>query len=105
MAARSLGMTNIQAIKSIILPQALRIAIPGWSNEYPILLTDSAVSYAIGVMEILTRGSLTVSRTYQPMPIYLTCAVIFILLNYGGMKILHYVENRVRIPGFGNTEM
>lgn len=105
MAARSLGMTNMQAIKSIILPQALRIAIPGWSNEYPILLTDSAVSYAIGVMEILTRGSLTVSRTYQPMPIYLTCAVIFILLNYGGMKILNYIENRVRIPGFGNTEM
>ena len=105
MAARSLGMTNIQAILNIILPQALRISIPGWSNEYPILLTDSAVTYAIGVMEILTRGSLVVSRTYQPMPIYLTCTVIFILLNYGGMKILHILEDKYRIPGFGNMEM
>lgn len=104
LAARSLGMSKTKAIINIILPQALRIALPGWSNEYPILLTDSAVTYAIGVMEILTRGSLVVSRTYKPLPLYLTCAIIFILLNYGGMKILHILEQEVRIPGFGNGE-
>jgi polar amino acid transport system permease protein len=104
LAARSLGMSRRKAIINIILPQALRIALPGWSNEYPILLTDSAVTYAIGVMEILTRGSLIVSRTYKPMPLYLTCAVIFILLNYGGMKLLHILEKQIRIPGFGSGE-
>ncbi len=104
LAARSLGMSKCKAILNIVLPQALRIALPGWSNEYPILLTDSAVTYAIGVMEILTRGNLVVSRTYKPMPLYLTCAVIFILLNYGGMKIIHLLEQKVRIPGFGNGE-
>ncbi len=104
LAARSLGMSKCKAILNIVLPQALRIALPGWSNEYPILLTDSAVTYAIGVMEILTRGNLVVSRTYKPMPLYLTCAVIFILLNYGGMKIIHLLERKVRIPGFGNGE-
>ena len=104
LAARSLGMSKAKAIMNIILPQALRIALPGWSNEYPILLTDSAVTYAKGLMEILTRGHLVVSRTYKPMPLYLTCAVIFILLNYGGMKIIHILEQKVRIPGFGNGE-
>jgi len=104
MAARSLGMTRSQAVCNIILPQALRISLPGWSNEYPILLTDSAVTYAIGVMEILTSGNLVVSRTYQPMPIYITCAIIFIILNYGGMKMLHLLERRLQIPGFGRGE-
>ena len=54
LAARSLGMKKSEAILNIILPQALRISIPGWSNEYAILLKDSAITYAIGVMEILT---------------------------------------------------
>lgn len=102
LAARSLGMTRWQAIKSIILPQSLRLSLPGWSNEYPVLLTDSAVAYVIGVAELLTRASQIISRTGEPMAVYLTCAVIFILLNYGGMMLIQWVEKKVRIPGFGS---
>ena len=100
LAARSLGMSKIQAIWNIILPQALRISIPGWSNEYAILLKDSAITYAIGVMEILTRANFIATRTYKPMPIFLTCAVIFIILTYGGVKVLNLLEKKVRIPGY-----
>jgi len=100
-AARSLGMSTPQAITSIVLPQAMRIALPGWSNEYPILLTDSAVCYAIGVMEILTRADQIVVLTAEPMTIYLLAAAIFILLNYGGMRIFARIEKKVNIPGFG----
>jgi len=101
LAARSLGMKKSEAILNIILPQALRISIPGWSNEYAILLKDSAVTYAIGVMEILTRANFVATRTYRPMPIFLTCAVIFIVLTYGGVKLLDLLENKVKIPGYG----
>jgi len=101
LAARSLGMKKSEAILYIILPQALRISIPGWSNEYAILLKDSAITYAIGVMEILTRANFIATRTYKPMPIFLTCAVIFIILTYGGVKILDLLENKMRIPGYG----
>jgi polar amino acid transport system permease protein len=100
-AARSLGMTRLTAIRSVILPQAVRIALPGWSNEYPNILTDSAVCYAIGVMELLTRTSQIVSQTYVTIPIYLAAAGIYILMNYGGMKALHQIEHRIAIPGFG----
>jgi polar amino acid transport system permease protein len=100
MAAYSLGMSKGKAIWNIILPQALRISIPGWSNEYPAMLTESAITYAIGVMEILTRGNFIASRTYRPMPIYLTCAIIFLILSYTGMKLLHILEEKVRMPGF-----
>ncbi|MGC9435234.1 MAG: amino acid ABC transporter permease [Methanomicrobiales archaeon] len=100
-AARSLGMSRITAIQFIIIPQAVRIALPGWSNEYPNILTDSAVCYAIGVMELLTRTSQIVSQTYVTMPIYLVCAGLFIMMNYGGMQVLHRLEKKVAVPGFG----
>ena len=103
-AARSLGMNRALAVRSIILPQALRISLPAWSNEYPILLTDSSVCYAIGVMEMLTRASLQVSRTAAPTPIFLGTAVIYILMNYVGMGALHYLERRYRIPGLGGSQ-
>jgi len=105
LAARSLGMKKSEAILNIILPQALRISIPGWSNEYAILLKDSAITYAIGVMEILTRANFIATRTYKPMPIFLTCAVIFIVLTYGGVKILDLLKDKVRIPGYGERRV
>ncbi len=101
-AARSLGMSRFTAIKSVILPQAVRIALPGWSNEYPNMLTDSAVCYAIGIAELLTVTSRIVTQTYLTMPIFLAAAGIFILLNYGGLKILHALERKIEIPGFGS---
>ncbi|HJK84752.1 MAG TPA: amino acid ABC transporter permease [Methanocorpusculum sp.] len=105
LAARSLGMTKWQSIRTVILPQALRLSLPGWSNEYPVLLTDSAVAYVIGVAELLTRTAQVISKTGEPMVLYLTCAVIFIILNYGGMMLIQHVEKKVRIPGFGNNEV
>lgn len=101
LAALSLGISKFDAIFSIILPQALRISIPGWSNEFSILLKDSAVTYAIGVMEVLTRAHFVATRTYKPLPIFFLSAVIFIILTYGGVKLLAVLEHRVRIPGYG----
>ena len=100
-AALSLGMTRRMAIYAIILPQAMRISLPGWSNEYPEILTDSAICYAIGVMELLTRTSQIVSQTYVTMPIYIACAGIFILLNFAGMQVIAKAEEKFAIPGFG----
>lgn len=104
-AARSLGMSKFTAISSVILPQAFRIALPGWSNEYPNILTDSAVCYAIGVAELLTISARMVTLTGVTMPIYLATAGIFIILNYGGLKLLHRLEKRITIPGFGSGAM
>jgi polar amino acid transport system permease protein len=101
LAAQSLGMSKIQTIWNIILPQALRISIPGWSNEYATILKNSAIVYALGVMEILTRGNFIATRTFKTMPIYLTVAIIFIILTYGGVKVLDLLENKVKIPGYG----
>ncbi|MDA8123754.1 MAG: amino acid ABC transporter permease [Deltaproteobacteria bacterium] len=99
-AARALGMSDSKAIVFIILPQALRLSIPGWSNEYSILLKDSAVTYALGVAEIMARAHFVATRTYQQLPLYLTAGIIFLVLTWIGTKGLRLLEEKVRIPGY-----
>lgn len=99
-AARALGMSDSRAIISIILPQALRLSVPGWSNEYSIVLKDSAVTYALGVTEVMARAHFVASRTYEHLPLYFAAGVIFLMLTFLGTKGLRLLEDRVRIPGY-----
>ena len=100
MAARAVGLSIPKSIMYIILPQALRISIPGFTNEYSIVLKDSAIAYSIGLAELLTRGGFIIERTFDPMTIYLTVAVLYLILTYGGIKLLNIIESRLRIPGY-----
>jgi polar amino acid transport system permease protein len=99
-AARAIGMSDIKAILFVILPQALRLSIPGWSNEYSIVLKDSAVTYALGVAEIMARTHFVATRTYQHLPLYIAAGFIYLMLTYAGTRGLRLLENRFRIPGY-----
>lgn len=99
-AARALGMSDFMAIKSIILPQAMRLSIPAWSNEYSILLKDSALAYVIGVLEIMARTRSVAATTHQPLPLALFAGVLFFILTWLGVRALKRLENKVRIPGY-----
>ena len=99
-AARALGMSDARAVLFVILPQALRLSIPGWSNEYSIVLKDSAVAYALGVAEVMARAHFVASRTYQHLPLYFTAGVHFLILTYLGTKSLRVLEEKMRIPGY-----
>jgi polar amino acid transport system permease protein len=99
-AAQALGMSDLEGIIFIVLPQALRLSVPGWSNEYSIILKDSAVTYALGVAEIMARAHFVATRTYQQLPLYLMAGAIFLVLTYAGTKGLRILEEKVRIPGY-----
>ncbi len=99
-AARALGMSDFTAIVTIVLPQALRLAIPAWSNEYSILLKDSALAYVIGVLEIMARTRSVAATTHQPLPLALFAGVLFFVLTWIGVKTLKTLEKKVRIPGY-----
>ena len=99
-AARALGMSDARAIVFIILPQAVRLALPGWSNEYTVIMKDSAVTYALGVAELMARTNHTASRTYQHFWLYLMVGLIYMLLTWVGTKALHLLEERVAISGY-----
>jgi polar amino acid transport system permease protein len=99
-AARALGMSDASAVWSVILPQALRLSLPGWSNEYSIVLKDSAIAFVLGTSEIMSRTHFVASRTYEQLPLYLTAGVIYFLLTWLGIHGLRMLERKVSIPGY-----
>jgi len=103
-AARSLGMTNLKGFINIVLPQAIRIALPPWTNEFTIVLKDSSLAYALGVTELLRQGGYIIATKYEPMLIYLTVAVMYFIVTIAINKTLGSVEKRLAIPGFDVKE-
>ena len=99
-AARSLGMGTRQALQSIILPQALRISIPGWSNEYSIILKDSALAFALGAQEIMACTHFVATRTYTYLPLYIMAGILYLIITIIGIKALRILERKVHIPGY-----
>lgn len=100
--ARALGMNDLQAIIHIILPQALRLSIPGWSNEYSIILKDSALAFVLGTSEIMARTHFVASRTYEHLPLYLTAGALYFILTWLGVMALFKLEKKFRIPGYAD---
>jgi polar amino acid transport system permease protein len=98
-AARSLGMTKYQAIWSIAIPQAAYFSLPGLANEYSVLLKDTALAFAVGVMELLTASKFVALRTQAILPIYLAAGAIYLVLTYGGVLVFWLAEHLIRIPG------
>jgi polar amino acid transport system permease protein len=97
-AARAVGMSRLQAVQFIVLPQALRIAIPPWSNEASIVLKDSSLVYALGVPEILRRAQQLSATTQQPFLAYGTAALIYFVLVFAVNRALDYLSERTKLP-------
>jgi len=98
-AARSLGMTKTQVISYIVLPQALRIVIPQWSNEPILLLKYSSIAFAIGVPELMARAQMIGYSTFRFFDAFLLAALIYLVLTTILAQFLDMLEKRVRIPG------
>jgi polar amino acid transport system permease protein len=97
-AARALGMSRLQSVRYVILPQALRLAIPPWSNEASIVLKDSSLVYALGVPEILRRAQQLSATTQEPFLAYGTAALIYFVLVFATNRALDYLSERTRLP-------
>jgi polar amino acid transport system permease protein len=96
-AARSLGMTQVQAISSIVLPQALRRVIPQWSNEPILLLKYSSIAFVIGVPELMARAQMIGYSTFKFFDAFLLAALIYLILTTVLAQGLHTLEKRVSI--------
>lgn len=99
-AARALGMHDSVAVIYIILPQALRLSIPGWSNEYSILLKDSALVSVLGTLELMARTKSIARTTSEYTAFYVTAAVLYLLITFLGVRCLRWLEKTFRIPGY-----
>ena len=100
-AARSLGMNKLQSIQNIILPQALRISIPAWSNELIYLLKYTSIAYLITVRELTAEGFFIAARNFKFIEMLIIIAIIYLVLTIVFTAIIDIIERRLRIPGIG----
>lgn len=100
-AAKAIGMSNFQAIYTIILPQACRLSLPGWSNEFSILLKDSALISVLGTSDLMFRARAMGESRASYMTAYLvTAALMYFFITFIGTNIFKAVEKAKRIPGY-----
>ncbi len=98
-AARAVGMSRLEAIRHVAVPQALRRSVPGFQNEVTIVLKDTSVVFAIGLSELLTRSyDLFVRQTTAVLEVILFASLIYFVLTFGTNRALDYAERRFSIP-------
>ncbi|MFD1037286.1 amino acid ABC transporter permease [Virgibacillus byunsanensis] len=93
-AAVSMGMSYGQAMRRIILPQSIRIAIPTLSNTYIILIKDTSLVSVITVTELLQMSTLIIAKTFEPLTIYLLAAAIYWIIITFFTVLLDRFEKR-----------
>ena len=80
-AARALGLSPFETFMDITLPQSMRVALPALANNLASLVKDSSLAYAISVVELTMVGYRVQAESYQPIPVFLTIATIYLILT------------------------
>lgn len=102
-AARSVGMSKVGAIRHVVVPQALRRSIPGFQNEYTIVLKDTSVAFFIGLAELLTTGfNLFVQESTAVFEVILAVSAVYFVLTFLTNRGLDALGERFTIPGEGS---
>ena len=97
-ASRSLGMTYVQAMRHIILPQAVRVIMPPMSNEFVTLLKDSSLVSILGGMEDVTRrGREWVAQYFTSFDTYLVVALVYLILTLFFTRMSSALERRLSV--------
>lgn len=95
-AARSLGLTFRPLLRYVILPQAIPVALPPWTNTAVEMVKASSLAYLVSVPDLLFSTQNVLERTGVAMPLYLTAAGIYILVNLILSRLGALLERRFR---------
>ena len=82
-AAHALGMSKAQTLRYVILPQAIRVAVPPLSNSFISLVKDTSLAATITVAEMFQVAQQITARTYEPLWLYIEVAVIYLIFCSG----------------------
>lgn len=100
MAGRALGMSNVQVVAKIVLPQALRRSIGAWTNEYSSELKATSLAFVIGVVELTRQANYIISSLQgSALTVLAIVALFYFIVNALGNAGLYALERRFAIPG------
>lgn len=98
-AARSLGMSYRQAMRIIILPQAVVRMIPPLGNEFIALIKNSALVSLLTIADLMHEGQKIISISYRSLEVYLAIAFVYLILTSLTGLLLRHMETRLRAGG------
>ena len=98
-AGLSVGMSKIQTLRHVILPQAYRIVIPSWTNEFCSLTKSTAVVSYVGLDDLIAAGISIKGITWEIMPVWLVIGAIYLVWITGFSKVMDIVYEKKKIPG------
>jgi glutamate transport system permease protein len=94
-AAYAIGLTRWKTLQLVLLPQAFRIMLPALISQLVVVLKDTSLGAFLGYEELLRRGSIAIQSLGNPLQVYLTVGLIFILINYALSRLAVYIEHRL----------
>jgi polar amino acid transport system permease protein len=104
-AAMSLGMTRIQTLRYVIIPQSLRVVLPPAANEFIASLKDSSLVSIIGLREVTRAGREYYSQYFVDFQTWLMVAFIYLLMTLTLSRLVRYLEKVFAVEGFGSTRV
>lgn len=102
-AARSLGMTKVQAFKRIILPQAFKRAIPPLGNQLIIATKDSSLASTVAIRELLLKSQQLGSSSYRFFEYLIIAGIYYLIITLLLSLVVHKIEKRLAISDRGGN--
>ena len=103
LAAQSMGFSTFKTMCHIIVPQAVRRALPGCGNEIIYLIKYSSLAYIITCIELTGEGKIIATRTFRFTEVFLVIGFYYLVLVTMASFVLQKLEKKLKIPGFGKA--
>lgn len=97
-AAHALGMTYPQALRRIILPEAIEVALPTLGNSLISIIKGTSLAFTCAVVEITAQGQIIAGKTYRYFEVYISLAIIYWVITLIIEQGIRIIENKIRIP-------
>jgi polar amino acid transport system permease protein len=94
-AGKAIGLTFRQCLVWVVFPQALRRFLPPWINSVTDTVKGSALVSLVGIVDLMQAIQQVIGRTYQPMPLYILGAVVYLAINYALSSLSRGLESRM----------
>jgi polar amino acid transport system permease protein len=98
-AGQSVGMSKVQTLRRVILPQAYRIVIPSWTNEFCSLTKSTATLAFAGIMDLVGAGRAILINNMQILQVWIVVGIIYLIWITSFSKLMDIVYERKKIPG------
>ncbi|EMA29509.1 amino acid ABC transporter permease [Haloarcula japonica] len=102
-AARAIGLSKLEGIRYVVVPQGLRLALPSWTNELVYLIKYSSLASFITVQELYGRTSTIANETYQYTELFVLVAILYLALVVSASALMDRVESHTATAGVGHT--